>query len=547
MAAVRRVLGRLACMSVCASCCMAGLAVAPVNALGEGAASGVAEGPVAPGAPSSGGGGGSGGSGGSASGSGGSSSPSDGSSSSGENDGSAGAGSDGSGSLGGPLTIEGSPTEAEQRKAAEEAKLTSPEAVAAREESQTKFEGLNAEQARQEAKAAFPGLIGEPAGGPPRLPAGESVTGYPSDDAAQIALPEGKHAVLEAMAPIALETSGGGHVPIDLGLGENSGAFEPRMPAVGVRIPKQLAAGVSLGSTGVSLTPVDAQGSTLGGSEGALDGASVLYANTQSDTDTVVKPTTLGFEADTILRSVESPDQLYFRVGLPEGASLVQAKGGPGTVEVVKENATLAVIADPSARDAAGTVVPVSMSVSGDMLVLSVDEGSGVQFPVEVDPTVEDKEMYLAGEGRSGNWAASSGGQGLGAGTNYVEGGLWLFNIERREYTEGSYALLQYGTQGKSHIYAFLSSNMKEEGPPTGIRGDLFLESNSQQVEGKEDVLPTTGEGEEKVCVLETCAGGGVNSSNQSNKVSLETVREVFRYDVGGGGVDTRAGRWRVG
>jgi hypothetical protein len=49
----------------------------------------------------------------------------------------------------------------------------------------------------------------------------------------------------------------------------------------------------------VSLTPLGAQGVSLGGSEGAVDGASVLYANTQTDADTLVKPTTSGFEMDT--------------------------------------------------------------------------------------------------------------------------------------------------------------------------------------------------------------------------------------------------------
>jgi hypothetical protein len=69
-----------------------------------------------------------------------------------------------------------------------------------------------------------------------------------------------------------------------------------------------------------------AGGPPLGGSEGSLDGATVFYANTQTDIDTVVKPMTGGFDVKSVLRSVESPEQLHFRVGLPEGASLAQAK-----------------------------------------------------------------------------------------------------------------------------------------------------------------------------------------------------------------------------
>src|ERR1700722_7278250 len=49
-----------------------------------------------------------------------------------------------SSSLSGSLVTPGSPVQGEQAQAAEQTKLTSPEAVAAREESKTKYEHLNA-------------------------------------------------------------------------------------------------------------------------------------------------------------------------------------------------------------------------------------------------------------------------------------------------------------------------------------------------------------------------------------------------------------------
>ena len=294
---------------------------------------------------------------------------------------------------------------------AEAAKRDSPEAVVAREASRTKFEGLNAGQAASVAGEAFPAVVDDPAGGPPKLLAGKSIIGYSTDNAAQVDLPDGKHAVIESIAPIALETSGGGHVPVDLGLSETGDAFEPKTPVVGVRFPKSLGEGLQLSAAGVSLTPVNAQGAALGGSEGILDGASVLYANTQTDMDSLVKPTTEGFAADTLLRSVESPQQLYFRVGLPAGASLVQAKDGSGDVEVVKEDATIATVLPPGAQDAAGTAVPVSMSVSGNTLVLGVaDHAAEYQYPVEVDPEVTGKDVQLTKEGsKRSNWEFYTG------------------------------------------------------------------------------------------------------------------------------------------
>jgi hypothetical protein len=293
-------------------------------------------------------------------------------------------GSGASSSLAGPLVTAGSPAQGEQAQAAEEAKLANPNAVAEREASRTKFEGLSTEAATKLASETFPAVINEPAGGPPRLPAGQTISGYPTDNAAQIELGKGKHGVIESTAPIAVETSPGQRTPVDLGLGEVGGAFEPKTPVVGVRIPTRLGDGVSLGSTGVSLTPVDGSGASLGGSEGTVDGATVFFANTQTDSDTVVKATTFGFEMDTLLRSEQSPRQLSFLVGLPQGASLVQSAGESGSVQIVDEGAVVAAVLVPSARDAAGTLVPVSMSVSGDTITLTVDAGEA-QFPIAVD------------------------------------------------------------------------------------------------------------------------------------------------------------------
>jgi streptogramin lyase len=366
-----------------------------------------------------------------------------------------------SSSLDGSLVTPGSPVEGEQSAAQEQAKLSSPEAVAAREASRTTFEGLNAGQAASLDGEAFPAVVDGLAGGPPKLPAGQSIVGYSTDNAAQVDLPEGKHAVIESMAPIALERSGGGHVPVDLGLSETGGAFEPKTPVVGVRIPKSLGEGLQLSAVGVSLTPVNAQGAALGGSEGVLDGASVLYANTQTDMDSLVKPTAEGFAADTLLRSVESPQQLFFRVGLPAGGSLVAAQDGSGAVEVVKEGATIATVLPPGAQDAAGTAVPVSMSVSGDTLVLNVaDHAAEYQYPIEVDPEVTGKDVQLTKEGsKRSNWEFYTG-KGNGKkepSTNFSsseEGGI-LKTYGVHEYAEKEEAFWVYQTRGVSKIYEF--------------------------------------------------------------------------------------------
>jgi hypothetical protein len=384
----------------CLACCVAGLAVSPVSALAE------------------------------------SSPPAE--------------GTGASSSLSGSLVTSGSPAQGEEAQAAEEAKLSNPEAMAAREASRTEFEGLNAGQATKLAGEAFPKLVDEPAGGPPKLPAGQSITGYLSDNAASLNLGEGEHGVLESLAPIALETSSGQRTPVDLSLSETAGAFEPKTPVVGVSIPERLSTGVSLSGTGVSLTPVNGSGVPLGGSEGVVDGASVLYANTQTDTDSLVKPTTAGFDADTLLRSVESPQQLFFRVGLPAGASLVQAKNASEAIEVLKEGVAIATILPPGAFDAAGTAVSVSMSVSGNTLVLNVEDRSAeYQYPVEVDPTIIDSQLVESkGERAHWQWHAEPSGD-----FKEVRGSNYLETQGAGEYAEKNWAAWAYETHGDSKIF----------------------------------------------------------------------------------------------
>ena len=401
-------------------------------------------------------------------------------------------------SLAGSLVISGSPTQGEQMLAGRQAMLASPAMVAAREASRTKFEHLDTGQAARVAGEAFPGVIDRPAGGPPQLPAGQKITGYVTDNAAQLELPGGKHAVIESLEPIATQTASGHRVPIDLGLHANGGSFQPATAIVGVSIPKRLSDGVSLAGSGVSLTPVDAQGAVLGGSEGAVDGAGVLYANTQTDMDSLIKPTTDGFEADTVLRSVDSPDELYFRVGLPAGARLVHgAKDGSGVVDVIKGGATIATVLPPGAQDAAGTAVPVSMTVSGDTLALSVaDHAAEYQYPIEVDPEVLGTDVQLTASGsKRSNWEfyALNGKKEVSKNFEKSEEGGILKTYGVHEYKEGELAFWVYQTRGVSKIYQF-------KGETEASNKEDHIESvvELQYGEVKTEHGITEGEGEHK-------------------------------------------------
>jgi sugar lactone lactonase YvrE len=284
--------------------------------------------------------------------------------------------------------------EDQQATDAQRARHSSSVAYVARIRSRTEFEHLGTARAAQVASEAFPEVIDHPEGGPPQLPAGTKLARYIAPNAAQVELPGDKHGVIESMGPMAKEVSSGHFTPIDLGLMSNGRGYVPTTSDVNVQIPKRVADGVRMPETGVSLTPVDAQGVSLQGSEGSVDGATVLYANTQADADTVVKPTTVGFEVDVLLRSPESPDQLYFQVGMPSGAQLVQ-RVGSDVVSVVLDGRMIAGVQVPEARDAAGVQVPVVMTVKGSSLDLTVaDHSSEYQYPIEVDPNTYDPKLF---------------------------------------------------------------------------------------------------------------------------------------------------------
>ncbi len=357
-----------------------------------------------------------------------------------------------------------------EQEAVLEARRDSPEAFVDRRASRTKYEGLGVGRIASLAARTFPSLIEQRSGGAPSLPAGQRITGYLSPNVAQLILSKGKRGVIESVGPMARETSRGHFAPLDLGLKRTGEDYAPVSSDVQVQIPARLGDGVKVPGLGVSLTPVDAQGATLGG-EGSVDGSSVIYPNTGTDTDTVAKPTSMGFDVSAILRSVDSPRVLYYRVGMPSGASLVQ-KHPRDPVRVVLDGMSLAMVMPPDAVDAAGTPVPVRMNVRGDVLAVEVEDGSGeFQYPVEVDPefvTAEDRSLtggvFPVEEYKGGtNWVpvfSSAFSEATTYKSSYScgpEDWEWCdqsWYIEpTREYNGSEYAGLEYKTQGQSTVY----------------------------------------------------------------------------------------------
>jgi len=362
--------------------------------------------------------------------------------------------------------------EDQQTRAAAEARRTSPAALIARLTSEHAYEHLAAPAAQKLTAELLPRLIDEPAGGPPSLPVGQSAVAFPRDNLEVVALPSGgrraagNRALIETLGPIALATgSPRRYAPIDLHLRETGGAFRAVRPLVDVHVPKRLRDGIALSSSGVSLTPVDASGTPLSGAEGVADGLAIDYANSLADGDSLVKLTSSGFSAETVLRGADSPTRLYFRLGLPAGARVQSAGHGAG-LRVVQSGTTIATMSEPAAQDAEGAPVPVSMGLSGDIATLTLAPFAGrYRLPIVVDPTIGDTEFghntgYQLYESA---WYFQQNGSAFKA-PAHPENERWEETIEGTR-SQGQFGQLTYTTKGESQItYAAIEGNWNDSG-----------------------------------------------------------------------------------
>jgi hypothetical protein len=410
-----------------------------------------------------------------------------------------------------------------------EAEWSNPEAVAAREASRTRYENEDQAQATQTLGEAFPAVVDKQDGGPPPLVAGETSLGFESANVEQVTTGSGYVGVVQSTAPMAVPSGVGHWAAVNLAPQKANGGFEAQNPLVAVRIPKHLAEGAQIPSIGVSLIPVDGSGNPLGGSEGAADGMGVLFANTQTDTDTLLKPSSLGIEASTILRSVSSPEVFYYRVGLPQGARLVASSSGQGA-EVVDEGAVIATVKPPMATDAAGTVVPVSMSVSsGDTLVVGVkhDEGSW-RYPILTDPELsgywQEWSNVVPGNWEFHEWIGYTYG---------IAGAELRMKHEPGSFRENDYAIWSEKTQGYTKIFdVYAKDELYPWSAPAGQRDtpswlEAFMETYGPGG-SRENRIELTGS--PYLSEATVCGGGGCDSAEgaaEGNAFAFElTTRE---------------------
>jgi hypothetical protein len=135
----------------------------------------------------------------------------------------------------------------------------------------------------------------------------------------------------------------------------------------------------------------------------------VFYSEIQTDTDLFVKPVLGGVESFHVLRSAQSPETVSVQLGLADRTTshLIEDPNSGGALLMV-DGGSVVRISTPTAADADGRPVPVTLSLDGSTLSMHVDHrGAELAYPIIIDP-VSSTPTAAAGPGSATSTAARS-------------------------------------------------------------------------------------------------------------------------------------------
>jgi sugar lactone lactonase YvrE len=270
----------------------------------------------------------------------------------------------------------------EARQAQQEEALGAPDMVAERESSASSFAGVGAQEAAELLRADFGNQLVALNGDPARFLTDATLDEPLGEFGARITSAGGNTELLESSVPVRAEKANGQLKKVDLELDGTGEYFEPKNPLVGLRIGKSAGEGLEIGESSLAVTQVTSHADSAGR---AFGNKNRFFPEVATDTDLLVAPTSSGVELFDQLRSAASPETLRFHMGLPIGTEL--HSDGNGGAQVTKGGSTLAEIPPPSAVDAQGSHVPVSLQVEGNAVLVNVPrQGNQFAYPILVDP-----------------------------------------------------------------------------------------------------------------------------------------------------------------
>ena len=278
--------------------------------------------------------------------------------------------------------------------------------------------------------------------------------------------------LVESSVPLRTEDDEGREAPVDLSLEHSEGEMQPANPIVETGIPTELGEAISLANGDVELSFPDAAAER---SPSTVEGDAAFYPNVQEDSDLVVASVAGGVETMTQLRTPQAPQTQTVHVSLPDGAVLKETEAGGA--EATLNGHTLMSVAAPSAVDAAGNPVPMTLEVvHGDNVEVTISPGPEASFPILADPTwtIENYNWTWGGSSFS-TWTPVSyvpsykpltyqAGTGIPAldvtsgfpgGATPNTGGQWQFWVPRYQSD-----LSKYGVPPQSYIEAVFTEGM---------------------------------------------------------------------------------------
>ncbi|HVO55609.1 MAG TPA: 6-bladed beta-propeller, partial [Solirubrobacterales bacterium] len=221
--------------------------------------------------------------------------------------------------------------------------------------------------------------------------------------------------LLESIVPLRTEDQSGDGVAVDLSLEHSEGQIQPAEPLTEVSLPEEISGGIEFPGSGVSVELEDAPATR---SASIIDESVAFYPNVATDTDLSLAPSPYGLDTLTQVRSADAPDTQTLRLHLPQGASLKATEAGGA--EVLEGGETVLSIPAPSAIDANGDSVPVSLEVVEDALTVRATLGQSTAYPVLVDPAFEEWNWAGGHSTDFSAWTATTNSTKIAA-LNHVE------------------------------------------------------------------------------------------------------------------------------
>jgi RHS repeat-associated protein len=371
-----------------------------------------------------------------------------------------------------------------------EARRKSPEEVAARRESRTRFENLSDARAADLLRDHETPLAQLGAYRALDLPEGTTFKGFVNDRTARV-IDRETPALVVSNVPMRTKDATGELRRVDLALDRKGENYALDNALVPIELPGRLADGIEFPDDGLIL---DVEASK---SEALVErvGDTLVYPNSASDTDAVLKPVPMGLKLSWLVRSAKAPEEFRFSIRSKTAErklELLQGKDQSGLAVVVDGDVT-GLIYPPAAIDRDGYHVETAMRVEGNGVVVTAKHRQAdVKYPLQIDPGYVDERDWTQTSDIS-NWVFLSSHPGAYS-AHFADindpnfnPGLWVGTYQGATYG-ASYGEWTFKAPRTSHIYRAKFYEFYHEPDGTSIITGLYA-PNRQPAAGWEQFL----------------------------------------------------------